>query len=391
VPIMVPVPEVVQIGPHLTTQTIGWKLIWDTFWQSLTIPTFVPITPIVSIGPHFTTETTAWKTTWDDFWKSVKQGIAVNGPIVVSQMQTHLTNVGIKNTEGIAVLQKAWDAYYAKNQKDVPIETKKVEESWETHRKYFATWDDYLPKFYASSWVKFFDTLVEGTKTITAVTLPKFWEDNKTAILLIVGNMIPGLGTIFAKFIPELGPVLGGFFSFMETGWAAWSLRLSTKIGSVVSEAKILINEALTEATTMGNLVTKAVKAAKADISGVLTSIGEMVTAAAKAAAQMLSGGAGAGSMPAITGFANGGIIDKHSIVQLAENGREAAIPLSGQAMLPFAQAIADAMPNQQSQGNGGLPVVYVHTLIADDAGLKMLERKLNIVRLNENGRRGQS
>ena len=64
--------------------------------------------------------------------------------------------------------------------------------------------------------------------------------------------------------------------------------------------------------------------------------------------------------------------------------------------MRPFVNAVSDAltsalMPLLVSMANRGqnqLQPVYVNTLIADDRGLKELERKLQIIRLSENSRR---
>lgn len=90
-----------------------------------------------------------------------------------------------------------------------------------------------------------------------------------------------------------------------------------------------------------------------------------------------------------------GGIYDKESIVGLAENAKEAVIPLSGKEMRPFAQAIAQelrAENNKQGTGstdNGGSPIVYVQYLIADERGLRELERRMRVVRLEEDLRGG--
>lgn len=106
---------------------------------------------------------------------------------------------------------------------------------------------------------------------------------------------------------------------------------------------------------------------------------------------------AGMKTLGDIAGFATGGVIDKDSIVRVGERGkREAIIPLqNAQAMAPFADAVAARiMPNipqqQQSTGTGGEPIVYVQYMIADDRGIRELERKLRVVRLDEDKRSGR-
>ncbi|MNO85024.1 hypothetical protein D3C76_763830 [compost metagenome] len=67
--------------------------------------------------------------------------------------------------------------------------------------------------------------------------------------------------------------------------------------------------------------------------------------------------------------------------------------------MRPFSAAVANDLASMMGEmvggnNNGGgtadpRPLVYVHTLIADDRGIKELERKLEIVRVSESGRKG--
>ena len=95
---------------------------------------------------------------------------------------------------------------------------------------------------------------------------------------------------------------------------------------------------------------------------------------------------------------AQGGIFNREHIARFAEGNKpEAIIPLDNKsAMQPFVDAVADGltavlMPmmstlnGQQNQ----LRPVYVGTLIADERSLKELNRKMNIIQLEENVRMG--
>ena len=111
------------------------------------------------------------------------------------------------------------------------------------------------------------------------------------------------------------------------------------------------------------------------------------------------------GSAPKI-GHATGGIFRREHVARFAEgNKAEAVIPLeNARAMQPFVTAISDGimqglMPtiaaiarNNGSGMNGdneALRPLYVGTLIADERGLKELERKMQVIRISENQRRG--
>ena len=99
-----------------------------------------------------------------------------------------------------------------------------------------------------------------------------------------------------------------------------------------------------------------------------------------------------------VYGHATGGIFNREHIARFAEgNKAEAVIPLENAgAMQPFVDAVANGitaslMPivanisGSQSQ----LQPLYVGTLIADERGLKELNRKMQVIQLQDNKRRG--
>lgn len=107
-----------------------------------------------------------------------------------------------------------------------------------------------------------------------------------------------------------------------------------------------------------------------------------------------------------LAGHATGGIFRREHVARFAEgNKAEAVIPLENAgAMQPFVTAISDGimqglMPtiaaiagNNGSGMNGDnetLRPLYVGTLIADERGLKELQRKMHVIELSENQRRG--
>ena len=92
--------------------------------------------------------------------------------------------------------------------------------------------------------------------------------------------------------------------------------------------------------------------------------------------------------------LARGGIVTRDTLAQVGEGGtREAVIPLNRQSLQPFAEALVDALRDQDDVGGRGasdLPPLYVGTLIADRQGLRELERKMKVIRLEEAARGAQ-
>ena len=84
--------------------------------------------------------------------------------------------------------------------------------------------------------------------------------------------------------------------------------------------------------------------------------------------------------------LAKGGIATKNTIANIAEAGKpEAIMPLSESSLAPFADMLVARMPKQEAGSD--LPPVYVGTLIADDKGIRELERRMRIVRVSETKR----
>lgn len=95
-------------------------------------------------------------------------------------------------------------------------------------------------------------------------------------------------------------------------------------------------------------------------------------------------------------GHATGGIFNREHVARFAEgNKAEAIIPLEeASAMKPFVDAVADGLtaslaPILANMGSNSqnMQPLYVGTLIADDRGLRELERKMEIIRLQESKR----
>lgn len=104
------------------------------------------------------------------------------------------------------------------------------------------------------------------------------------------------------------------------------------------------------------------------------------------------------GRLASLVGHSTGGVFNREHIARFNEGNKpEAIIPLDTEsAMQPFVDAVANGltatlMPLVASvTGNQDQrQPVYVGTLIADDSGLKELERKMRIIRIKEERRGG--
>lgn len=120
-----------------------------------------------------------------------------------------------------------------------------------------------------------------------------------------------------------------------------------------------------------------------------LAYIGKIATAIAPALATFEAAKA------VINQFADGGLVTGPTIGLIGEAGdNEAVLPLNTKTLSNLGAAIAANMPQQQMAvagpgGGGGDIHIHIGTLVADDFGLKKLERKLQTIRIGERKRRG--
>ena len=196
-------------------------------------------------------------------------------------------------------------------------------------------------------------------------------------VLKVFTDWISGLGTkVFDKLF----------------GWISSAI---TQIGNFVSAVKNMVTAA-GEADTAAAGAAAASDAAGKTTGGKTTTTTKKKTATKNKATKKKT----TKKKTTKTGHALGGIFNREHVARFAEgNKAEAVIPLeNASAMQPFVNAISQgileglmpAMVQVNNSGNGdSLPPMYVGTLIADERGLKQLYKKFELIKVQENARRG--
>lgn len=173
----------------------------------------------------------------------------------------------------------------------------------------------------------------------------------------------------------------------------------ATMFNKLPGKALTAVANIVTEFKKLPGKIIEAIKDIPKKIGDVFSKIQlpsfETVTAGASAGVK-----ASFKSLGKMTGFKDGGIIDKDSIVRVGEGGRrEAIIPLQNEtAMQPFAAAVAQEMigmlpgsnSNYSEPEGGGAPILQVGVLVADDRGLRELDRRLKQIGRSETDRGGR-
>ncbi len=216
-------------------------------------------------------------------------------------------------------------------------------------------------------------------------SLSGWWNSVISGFATFVGNVlgtVSGLASnaygVFANMVNSIYSILSGWWSNVITGFSSFG-------SNVYSTITGWINKAI---SSVQSLVDKA-KSAVASLKSVFSSVGSTtskVTSAVKLGYTTLS-----------AGHATGGVFNREHIASFAEgNKAEAIIPLENKtAMQPFVDAVANGLTATlaplMATTNGttdSSQIMYVGTLIADDQGLKELNRKMQVIQLAESARR---
>jgi tape measure domain-containing protein len=301
----------------------------------------------------------------------------------------------------------------------------------------YAKWsEDVLKKFF--NWRSGSKKEVDGSTTENEGTIDvwktnvinKFTEFSDGAIKVIGGFAIASKEA-FGKWWSETWTNFDGWFTQLKTdiknwwnncwvvttwnsGWSSvssWFAGVKTNISAWFTERKTDVKD-----WWAGLWDTSKWKSGwdllKQWFSNLLTSIGDWFTSIKTTVSswwnnlwsdkkvEVDSSGGSGGSFSIKQGHATGGIFNKEHIARFAEgNKAEAVIPLeNASAMQPFVDAISNGLvqslaPTLAAVGAGAsgssLPPMYVGTLIADERSLKELEKRMRIIRTQENARRG--
>lgn len=248
------------------------------------------------------------------------------------------------------------------------------------------------------------------------LSIGRWVHDTATDIGTWVTNTVQSIG----KFATEAARVIGGFViasakSFGKwvldsaSSVGEWGLNLMTSIGKWVSDTGAKLGTWLNQHvwTPIANFF--SIDNMWQKLKQLFDQIKEKIAKWWKDAVENIFSGnftlgldfTGQYTRPSTPkeGHAVGGVFNREHVARFAEgNKAEAIIPLETEsAMQPFVNAVSNGLVEtlapllaQTGQNSGNdMPPLYVGTLIADDRGIKQLYDKFEVIRLQENARKG--
>lgn len=220
--------------------------------------------------------------------------------------------------------------------------------------------------------------------------IPNWIKEHQTSILVTLGLLLAAVvAAIVASVVSVPAAIAAGLAAIVLAITTAFKVDMVNGIkeafGMIPDKLLAIKDSLVSTAQRVASAVTEPFTSAISGIKTALSNIGSGISTTV----------ANIGASVGLKGYATGGIVDREQIVKVGEGDkREAIIPLESTAMRPFAQAVAQELGAYGSSNRGSntpdtRPILYVGTLIADDKSLKELERKMEVIRIQENQRKG--
>lgn len=257
-----------------------------------------------------------------------------------------------------------------------------------------------------SGWATSAKGSISGWSTSTGDTISGWAKSAKSSISTWVTSTKD-------KFTGWADSVSGTIDSWSTSGISAVGTFCSTALASIGSWAKSVASTVSSALSSAWDAIDGVKSAASAAASSVSTAVGnawdklgDLATDAAKAltGSKTTTTTKTTKTASTKTGHATGGVFNREHIARFAEgNKAEAIIPLENEtAMQPFVDAVANGLTQSLAPimssitnkiaggaGGAGQQPLYVGTLIADERGLKELNRKMKIINATETSRIG--
>lgn len=259
------------------------------------------------------------------------------------------------------------------------------------------------------NWVTQKTTEIRNWATQSATNISTF-------VSISISEISSFASTTMAKISSWTSTTISKISTMVSTSLSNISTFVSTALSKVSTFTSLAISKVSSFATTfaakiqtgMSNALSKVksfCSAALSTLSSWARSVANTISnvlSRAKSAASSAMSAAGSKVSSMLAGHATGGIFNREHLAMVSEgNKAEAIIPLQNQtAMQPFVDAVSQGLTeslapilanmngNNNNSGGSNLQPLYVGTLIADERGLKELERKMRVIQVKEDRRR---
>lgn len=263
-----------------------------------------------------------------------------------------------------------------------------------------------------STWVSDTQTKVSTWTTDTKTKFTTWVSETKSK----VATWADETKTKVSTWSSDTGEKIATWASNTKTSVSTWYTDTKTKISDWATQTKAKVGDWWVNVKskfdsfkgtsftnwcnntfrTISNWCSNVWASIKDKIGNAIDKVKEFLGLSSKNANVSVNANVGGGA-----GHAKGGVFNREHWARFAEgNKAEAIIPLENNtAMQPFVDAVSNGLTaslapivaNMHSNNNGSsnLQPLYVGTLIADERSLRELQRKLDVIQIKEDGRKG--
>ncbi|SFH22934.1 phage tail tape measure protein, TP901 family, core region [Desulfotomaculum arcticum] len=329
----------------------GWdavKSVTDTVWNGIktmlqSIWDFIKQMFQNDLNWTKSTVETAWnaiKSTTETVWNAIKSFLQSTWNSIKQLTDTTLNNLK-------ALIQNAWNAIKSNTEQVYNTIKSFLQTTWNSIKQLIQTTIDAIKQLIQTAWSN-----IQSNTTSVWNSVKSFLSSTWTAIKTDVSNAWNSIKTTISDAINSA----------------------KSTVTNAVDSMKSALNSVL---DTIKNVLQKAQDAydkAKSLASKAASKAADAARSSASAAKGTVSGGSSKnnGNPP---GYANGGIFTGASNIIIGEAGPEAAIPLQGNRMRPFAAEIANQM--QQAGGGGGVNINVQQMVVREEADIERIAAEL--------------